>query len=109
MATRRNVAAQKAISEAQGGPSTSTQVSDTSPAVPASVIYKLLGFTMAMIFFPIGSYFLSVNLVFGGNATYAGAFAAIMANVVLVAYIIVAMKEDQTDKIEAGKKGKKTQ
>ncbi|KAL2408074.1 hypothetical protein ABEF95_016282 [Exophiala dermatitidis] len=132
MATRRNVPAEKTISEAQGGPSTSTQVSDTSPAVPASVIYKLLGFTMAMIFFPIGSYFLSVNLVFGGkeiscpsapavrylhtdtsnslgNATYAGAFAAIMANVVLVAYIIVAMKEDQTDKIEAGKKGKKTQ
>lgn len=44
-----------------------------------------------------------------GNATYSGAFAAIMANVVLVAYIIVAMREDQSDKIEAEAKRRKGQ
>ena len=31
-----------------------------------SVIVKLLGFTFAMITFPIGSYFLTVNSLFGG-------------------------------------------
>jgi vacuolar ATPase assembly integral membrane protein VMA21 len=32
-----------------------------------------------------------------GNSTYAGALAAVMANVVLVAYVVVAMQEDQSE------------
>lgn len=44
-----------------------------------------------------------------GNATYAGAFAAVMANVVLIAYVVVAMKEDQSDRLEAEQKAKKGQ
>lgn len=35
-----------------------------------------------------------------GNASYAGGFAAVMANVVLIAYIIAAVREDQSEKIE---------
>ena len=31
-----------------------------------SVIYKLLGFTLAMVAAPIGSYFMTVNTVFKG-------------------------------------------
>jgi hypothetical protein len=30
-----------------------------------------------------------------GNSTYSGAFAAVMANVVLIVYIVLAMKEDE--------------
>lgn len=45
-----------------------------------------------------------------GNATYAGATAAISANVVLVAYIVVAYREDQADRVaaEEEKRVKKT-
>lgn len=42
-----------------------------------------------------------------GNSTFAGATAAIMANVVLVGYIIVAMREDQSEAIEAAERERK--
>ncbi|KAJ9500622.1 vacuolar ATPase assembly integral membrane protein vma21 [Exophiala xenobiotica] len=96
MATRRTIPSEKTLSEAQGGPPTADQVSDTTPAVPAHVIYKLLGFTAAM-------------WAASGNAVWAGACAAVMANVVLIAYIIVAMKEDQSEQIEAEQNRKKAQ
>ena len=38
-----------------------------------------------------------------GNSTFAGAMAAIMANVVLIAYIIVAMRDDQSERIKSEK------
>jgi hypothetical protein len=86
-----------------------------------------------MIVAPIGSYFLTVDMVFKGitlrfhlrslharhsfgvaadmvkgNSTYAGALAAIIANVVLVGYVIVAMREDQSEQQGGGTKdGKK--
>ncbi|KAF2963542.1 hypothetical protein GQX73_g10030 [Xylaria multiplex] len=80
--------------------------SSTAPAVPMDVIIKLLAFTFAMVVIPIGSYFLTVNTIFSGNSTYAGALAAILANVVLVGYVVVAMNEDQSDQLEAEKKQK---
>ncbi|KAL1958900.1 hypothetical protein VTO42DRAFT_3453 [Malbranchea cinnamomea] len=85
--------------------------SDTTPAVPLDVIYKLLAFTIAMICAPLATYFGTVNLLFKGNSTYAGATAAVAANVVLVAYIVAAFREDQADRIaaEVEKKTKKTE
>ncbi|KEZ44653.1 hypothetical protein SAPIO_CDS3698 [Scedosporium apiospermum] len=74
-----------------GGPS------NISPAVPTHVIVKLLGFTLAMVVLPIGSYYASLDTLFKGNSTFAGALAAVMANVVLIGYVVVAMKEDQSD------------
>ncbi|PTB64164.1 hypothetical protein BBK36DRAFT_1124714 [Trichoderma citrinoviride] len=107
MATRRIIASEKTILEKDD---TAQEKSNISPAVPKDVIYKLLGFSAAMIIVPIGSYFMTVHTVFNGNSSLAGGMAAVLANVVLISYIIVAMKEDQTDLKEGGKPdSKKTQ
>ncbi|KAF9915149.1 hypothetical protein BX616_006795 [Lobosporangium transversale] len=74
--------------------SSSTPVRSTSPAVSTSTLVKLAFFTVAMIFFPIGTYFISVDRYFDGNTTYAGISAAVMANVVLFAYVVAAVLED---------------
>ncbi|KAL7820403.1 hypothetical protein V8C44DRAFT_316483 [Trichoderma aethiopicum] len=106
MATRRIVASEKTIFEKDD---TAQEMSNISPAVPKDVIYKLLGFSAAMIVVPIGSYFLTVHTIFNGNSSLAGGMAAVLANVVLISYIIVAMKEDQTDLQKDKPDSKKTQ
>lgn len=53
-----------------------------------------------MITLPIGSFFALRDSVFGGNSTYAGAASAVIANLVLVAYIVVAVMEDQGEEAE---------
>ncbi|TVY33489.1 Vacuolar ATPase assembly integral membrane protein [Lachnellula occidentalis] len=109
MASRRIVSSEKSILEKDDTDfkPKDGEKSDIGPAVPAHVIYKLLGFTAAMVMGPIGSYFITLNLLFGGNSTYAGALAAIVANVVLMGYVIVAFREDQSEAIEAAEKEKK--
>ncbi|QKX57419.1 uncharacterized protein TRUGW13939_04531 [Talaromyces rugulosus] len=77
---------------------------DTAPAVPRETIIKLLAFTLAMIVAPIGMYFLSVNTVLKGKPSFAGALAALTANVVLVAYIVVAWQEDKEDQAKRREK-----
>ncbi|RCI11490.1 hypothetical protein L249_7296 [Ophiocordyceps polyrhachis-furcata BCC 54312] len=100
--------------------------SNITPAVPKHVIVKLLAFSLAMIVLPIGSYFVSVDTIFKGraslissfpdslltrplqgNSSYAGAFAALLANVVLIAYVVVAMNEDASDRTAAKKSERK--
>ncbi|KAI9893101.1 MAG: vacuolar ATPase assembly integral membrane protein vma21 [Vezdaea aestivalis] len=105
MATRRTGAS--VIPAGVSAANTPSEKSDVTPAVPAAVIYKLLIFTAAMVTAPIGTYFLTVNAVFGGNATFAGGSAALVANIVLISYVVVAMKEDQSEKIEEEERRKK--
>ncbi|OCK80700.1 hypothetical protein K432DRAFT_37458 [Lepidopterella palustris CBS 459.81] len=106
MTSRRIISDEKTYLDKDDRKGTS-EPSNISPAVPSLVIMKLLGFTFAMFTMPIGTYFLTLNLLYGGNSTFAGATAAIMANVVLIAYVLVAMKEDQSDRLAAEEKEKK--
>ncbi|OTA69310.1 hypothetical protein K449DRAFT_384243 [Hypoxylon sp. EC38] len=112
MATRRIISTEKTIldkddNDVRAAVAGQQQSNSTGPAVPLGVILKLLAFTFGMVVIPIGSYFLTVNTIFRGNSTYAGALAAIMANVVLVGYVVVAMNEDQSEQLEAKRKGSK--
>ncbi|OTA86760.1 hypothetical protein M434DRAFT_35618 [Hypoxylon sp. CO27-5] len=112
MATRRIISTEKTIldkddDDVRAAVAGQQQSNSTGPAVPLDVILKLLAFTFGMVVIPIGSYFLTVNTIFKGNSTYAGALAAIMANVVLVGYVVVAMNEDQSEQLEAKRKGSK--
>lgn len=51
-------------------------------------------------------YFREANVGLG-NSTWAGASAAIMANVVLIGYILVAFNEDQSEALEVAENEKK--
>lgn len=42
-----------------------------------------------------------------GNTTFAGALAAVMANVVLISYVVVAMREDDSEAVDAAEKKEK--
>lgn len=106
MTSRRIVSDEKTFLD-RGDEKRTSNSSNIAPAVPSSVIFKLLGFTFAMVTMPIGTYFLTLNSLYRGNSTFAGATAAIMANVVLIAYVIVAMKEDQSERLAAEQKEKK--
>jgi len=107
MATRRIISSQGTLLEKDDHTDLTPAAGDVSnirPAVPPHVIFKLLAFTVAMMGLPICVYFLTLNKLFHGNATFAGATAAVTANVVLIAYIVVAMREDESEAIEAAEK-----
>ncbi|KAH9879112.1 hypothetical protein J1614_002547 [Plenodomus biglobosus] len=146
MTTRRIISDEKTFldkdnNDDHGRGASPQEPSATAPAVPMSVIWKLMSFTFAMITLPIGTYFFTAAYVFKGtlsflliltlthpsaqinggggavageeqytriqvlmmsgactgNATYAGGLAALMANVVLMAYVVMAFKDDQEE------------
>jgi len=57
------------------------------------LLLKLLIFSAALAIAPIATYFLSKDHMWNGNTTYAAITAIIAANTVLVAYIIVSVRE----------------
>ncbi|KAK9898588.1 hypothetical protein P389DRAFT_193621 [Cystobasidium minutum MCA 4210] len=64
-------------------------------ATSQAALIKLGFFTVAMVLGPIGTYFLSLKHVWGeSNTTSAAVSAALVANLVVFAYIITALRED---------------
>ncbi|KAF2681828.1 vacuolar ATPase assembly integral membrane protein VMA21 [Lentithecium fluviatile CBS 122367] len=106
MTTRRIVSSEKTYLDHDG--KGASEPSNIAPAVPSSVIWTLLSFTFAMFTLPIGTYYFTVKFVFAGNTTFAGGLAALMANVVLIAYVVMAMKDDQAEQKEEEEKKKKS-
>ncbi|KAK2801382.1 hypothetical protein FQN50_007767 [Emmonsiellopsis sp. PD_5] len=106
MATRRTPSAKEQTLSTSPEPEKRTppglspaqREANSAPAVPSDVLLKLLLFTAAMICAPLGVYFASVNTLFKGNSTYAGASAALTANLVLIGYVVVAMREDRAER-----------
>ncbi|KAF2442089.1 vacuolar ATPase assembly integral membrane protein VMA21, partial [Karstenula rhodostoma CBS 690.94] len=108
MATRRIISSSNdpLDIDASGTPQAPSP-SNIAPAVPSSVLWKLLSFTFAMVTLPLGTYFFVTNYVLVGNNTVAGALAAVMANVVLIAYIVMAYQDDQAEQAEEAEAKKK--
>ncbi|EJD48578.1 hypothetical protein AURDEDRAFT_162535 [Auricularia subglabra TFB-10046 SS5] len=67
-------------------------------AEAGGALTKLLVFSVALAVVPVGSYFLSINYVYNGNATYAAITAVVAANLVFAAFIVAAVSEDRAER-----------
>ncbi|KAF3217480.1 vacuolar ATPase assembly integral membrane protein vma21 [Orbilia oligospora] len=111
MATRRNV---KSSSDEKSDNVSSPPVlpkamqaehmkNNPGPSIPREVLLKLFGFTVAMLFGPLGCYYLTTNYIFPGSTVLGASIAAVVANIVLVLFILVAMKEDDGEETKKTK------
>ncbi|KAK4686828.1 vacuolar ATPase assembly integral membrane protein VMA21, partial [Tremellales sp. Uapishka_1] len=62
--------------------------------VEPAVLSKLITFAILMAVVPIGTYFGSLKYLWNGSTTYSALSAVLLANVVLIGYVIVAFRED---------------
>lgn len=62
------------------------------PEVPRVVVQKLIAFSVAMIILPLTTFFLFQGL--GAGPIWSGGVAALVANIVLIGYVVVAFTED---------------
>ncbi|KAK9378896.1 uncharacterized protein V2V93DRAFT_382188 [Kockiozyma suomiensis] len=89
--------------------SKSTTLAPNRPStVPGSVIRALTLFTAAMVIAPLFSFYFCVNYVFDGNSQWAGLVAALVANVVVLGYVVFAWKEDSNTFKAEGEETKKS-
>lgn len=77
----------------------------TRPDIPQRVVKKLLLFSLAMVVLPLLSFFVVRGI--GASAVWSGGAAALVANLVLVGYVIVAFTEDLSELNEPDLKSKK--
>ncbi|KAG1732948.1 hypothetical protein EDB19DRAFT_1732166 [Suillus lakei] len=73
-------------------------------AASRAALMKLLFFAATLAILPISSYFLTEKYVWSGNSNYAAITAICAANIVLIAYIVVSVMEDNQSFKEAEKK-----
>ncbi|KAG5518908.1 hypothetical protein PMAC_002439 [Pneumocystis sp. 'macacae'] len=65
----------------------------------SNALVKFFLFSTAMVIVPISSYYLSLKYVFDyDKTTYAAIIAVLMANTVLIGYIVLALIEDKSDR-----------
>lgn len=67
----------------------------------STVIQKLMFFTAAMVVLPVLTFFLVQQST--DNTLVSGGLAALMANVVLIAYVVMAFTEDTKSEDEVKK------
>ncbi|KAG8996200.1 hypothetical protein FRB90_012788 [Tulasnella sp. 427] len=84
---------------AQVAPANATQ----NVAETGSVLVKLAVFTACLGLAPISTYYLSQKYLWDGNGTYAAITSIFAANIVLVTYIITAVREDAQSQKPKGK------
>ncbi|KAF3492375.1 uncharacterized protein GIQ15_01892 [Arthroderma uncinatum] len=75
--------------------------------LPGGVLWKFILYSVLIVCCPLATYFGTVNRVFEGNSTYAGAAAAGAANIILITYIIFAIREDVENEKKADAEFKK--
>jgi len=74
------------------------QASGQSIEESKGVLLKLVAFSLSLGILPITSYFASQKYIWNGDSTLAAITAVVVANVVLVAYIILSLREDQAER-----------
>ncbi|KIY67435.1 hypothetical protein CYLTODRAFT_397131 [Cylindrobasidium torrendii FP15055 ss-10] len=63
-------------------------------AASGGTLVKLVVFSVSLGVLPLSSYFISLNYIWDGNATFAAITAIVAANAVLVSYIVSSVYED---------------
>jgi len=76
----------------------SAQTSGPTVEDGKGVLLKLVAFSLSLGILPITSYFASQKYIWNGDSTLAAITAVVVANVVLVAYIILSLREDQAER-----------
>jgi len=74
-----------------------------------STLVKLSTFSLSLAVVPIASYFLTLQYVWAGNATASALFAVFTANLIIVAFVVVSVQEENKARTITPDEAKKTQ